>query len=53
MKKMDKEKNFISAIVYVNNNEERIEEFLNHLIDVLEENFLNGSPFSLLSIIIS
>lgn len=39
-KKMDKEKNFISAIVYVNNNEDVIEYFLNHLIDTLDNNFL-------------
>lgn len=40
MKKIDKEKNFISAIVYVNNNEDKISTFLNHLIDVLDKNFL-------------
>lgn len=40
MKKIDKEKNFISAIVYVNNNEKIIESFLNNLIDILDNNFL-------------
>ena len=40
MKKIDKEKNFISAVVYVNQDEERIGSFLNHLIDVLETHFL-------------
>ncbi len=40
MKKIDKEKNFISAIVYVNNNEKIIERFLNNLIDILDNNFL-------------
>ena len=40
MKKIDKEKNFISAIVYVNDSEKIIENFLNNLIDILENNFL-------------
>lgn len=34
-----KEKNFMSAIVYVHNAEDRIEEFLTTLMDVLEMNF--------------
>ncbi len=35
----DKEKNFISAVVYVHNAEQRIDRFLKMLITVLEENF--------------
>ena len=35
-----KEKNFISAVVYVNNCEKNIENFLNHLIKILEQKFL-------------
>lgn len=35
----NKEKNFISTVVYVNNNEDRIEYFLKNLNSVLEENF--------------
>lgn len=35
----DIEKNFISAVIYVHNAEERIEQFLKTIIDVLEENF--------------
>ncbi len=35
-----KEKNFISAVVYVNNCEKNIENFLNHLIEILEKKFL-------------
>jgi dolichol-phosphate mannosyltransferase len=35
----NKEKNFISAVVYVNNNEEHVEHFLQNLNSVLEENF--------------
>lgn len=34
-----KEKNFVSAIIYVHNAEDRIENFLKTVIDVLEENF--------------
>lgn len=36
---MNKEKNFISAVVYVHNVQDYIEEFLKMLIDTLEENF--------------
>lgn len=36
---MSKEKNFISAVVYVHNAENRIEKFLKMLIGILEENF--------------
>lgn len=36
---MNKEKNFISAVVYVHNAENRIEKFLKMLISVLENNF--------------
>jgi len=36
---MNKEKNFVSAVVYVHNAEKKIQDFLNNLIDVLEENF--------------
>lgn len=35
----NKEKNFVSAVVYVHNAEERIEEFLMMLIEVMENNF--------------
>ncbi len=35
----NKEKNFISAVVYVHNAEDRIERFLKIIISVLEENF--------------
>ncbi len=35
----NKEKNFISAVVYLHNNEKHIEEFFNLLNNVLEENF--------------
>ena len=35
-----KEKNFISAVVYVHNNEDIIENFLKQLNDLLEKNFL-------------
>lgn len=35
----NKEKNFMSAVVYVHNAENRIEEFLKMLISVMEENF--------------
>lgn len=35
----NKEKNFVSAVVYVNNNEEQIVEFHQMLTKVLEENF--------------
>ncbi len=36
---VNKEKNFISAVVYVHNAEERVGQFLKTLIEVLEENF--------------
>lgn len=36
---MNKEKNFASAIVYVHNAENRIQEFLRTVITVMEENF--------------
>lgn len=35
----NKEKNFASAVIYVNNAEQRVEEFLTTVINVLEENF--------------
>ena len=35
----NKEKNFVSAVVYVHNSETRIMEFLKTIIEVLEENF--------------
>ena len=35
----NKEKNFVSAVVYVHNAEHRIERFLKMLIDVMESNF--------------
>lgn len=35
----NKEKNFVSAVIYVHNAEKRIEEFLKTVIDVLEKNF--------------
>jgi len=37
--KENKEKNFISAVVYVHNDEQRIEEFLSNLNKKLSENF--------------
>lgn len=36
---IDKEKNFVSAVIYVHNAEDRIEHFLNMIIQVMEENF--------------
>lgn len=36
---INKEKNFVSAVVYVHNAEERIENFLKDLINVMETNF--------------
>ena len=36
---INKEKNFISAVVYVHNAENRIENFLRTIVQVLEENF--------------
>lgn len=38
----NKEKNFMSAVVYVHNAEKRIEDFLKMIIDVLEENFVSS-----------
>jgi len=35
----NKEKNFMSAVIYVHNSEKRIEEFLGTIIDALENNF--------------
>lgn len=36
---VNKEKNFISAVIYIHNAENRIENFLKTIISVLEENF--------------
>ena len=36
---MNKEKNFVSAVIYVHNAEDRIESFLENIINVLEDNF--------------
>lgn len=36
----DKEKNFVSAVIYVHNNENEIENFLDTIRSTLEENFL-------------
>ena len=36
---MNKEKNFVSAVIYVHNAAGRIENFLGMIISVLEENF--------------
>lgn len=38
----NKEKNFISAVVYVHNAASRLEHFLNTVIDVLENNFAHS-----------
>ena len=35
----NKEKNFVSAVIYIHNAEDRIEKFLKVIINVLEENF--------------
>lgn len=35
----NKEKNFVSAVVYVHNAEKRIEEFLSTVIEVMQDNF--------------
>lgn len=35
----NKEKNFVSVIIYIHNAENRIESFLKTIIDVLESNF--------------
>lgn len=37
---MNKEKNFISAVVYVRNNEQNILKFAENLNNILEQNFL-------------
>lgn len=39
MNNSEKEKNFISAVIYVNNAQDRIEDFLRLIAGVLEENF--------------
>jgi dolichol-phosphate mannosyltransferase len=36
---INKEKNFMSAVIYVHNAEDRIEKFLNMVIEAMEENF--------------
>ena len=38
----DKEKNFVSAVIYVHNDESGIENFLNTIRQTLEENFLSS-----------
>ncbi len=35
----NKEKNFVSAVIYVHNAEDRLETFLSNIIEVMEENF--------------
>lgn len=35
----NKEKNFVSAVIYIHNTEERIEDFLKMIVGVLEDNF--------------
>ena len=35
----NKEKNFVSAVIYVHNAEKRIEKFLNSIMSIMEENF--------------
>ena len=37
-----KEKNFVSAVIYVHNAEKRIESFLQTIIRVMEEHFENS-----------
>ncbi len=39
---MDKEKNFVSGVVYVHNSKQHISSFLEMLIDVFETNFLHS-----------
>lgn len=39
---MNKEKNFVSAVIYVHNAEKRVGHFLKMIISVLEENFENS-----------
>ncbi len=36
---VNKEKNFVSAVIYVHNAESRIESFLNEIIKIMEDNF--------------
>ena len=36
---LNKEKNFVSAVIYVHNAEKRIENFLNMIIGIMEDNF--------------
>lgn len=36
---VNKEKNFVSAVIYVHNSEARVEKFLNTVIEVMNENF--------------
>lgn len=38
----NKEKNFVSAVIYVHNGEDKIEEFLKTVIEVFENNFDNS-----------
>lgn len=40
--KQDKEKNFVSAVVYVHDDEERIGSFLNMIVSTLQDNFLQA-----------
>jgi len=40
--KQDKEKNFVSAVVYVHDDEERIGNFLSMIVSTLQDNFLQA-----------
>lgn len=42
MQKMDKEKNFVSAVVYMNEHSTGVEDFFRLLLSVLEDNFLHS-----------
>lgn len=42
MLNMDKEKNFVSAVVYISRQSSDVENFLSMIIDVLESNFLSS-----------
>lgn len=42
MQKMDKEKNFVSAVVYMNAHSTGVESFFRLLLSVLEDNFLHS-----------
>lgn len=42
MQKMDKEKNFVSAVVYMNEHSTGVENFFSLLLSVLEDNFLHS-----------